>query len=153
MSCFQGLFYLFDPGSDQNLAPLVQAGTPALSTLSPNPNRVKGYRKEARPITFYMPTWELADLEFVFGLEKDDNVDDKYDFDTQYCIFGGIVRRTLDYKRNSCQHSVLPSEDSIQKLVRKASHSHHHCFLPTGKMSFWSRVQDGSNQSSEWRTR
>ena len=97
MSCFRGIFYLFDPESDQNLAPLVQAGTPALSTLSPNPNRVKGYIKEARPIFLYMPVWERADLEFVFALEKDSSSDYRYDFETQYSFFGGIVRRTLDY--------------------------------------------------------
>ena len=113
MTCFRGIFYLFDPGSDQNLAPLFQAGTPALSTLSPNPNRVKGYKKEARPITLYMPIWERTDLEFVFTLEKGSSSDDRYNFDTQYSIFGGIVRRTLDYDPSSWKDE----ESTLQKRI------------------------------------
>jgi hypothetical protein len=110
MSAFNEVLYLFEPGQDQTLKPLNQARTPSLSTLAPNPNRLKGYRKEARPLFFYMPNWEFADLDFVSSLEDKDG---SFDLNKQYYTFGGIIRRTLDYNKQSQQEE----KDTLDKRI------------------------------------
>lgn len=112
----RGVFYLFEPLQDQSIVPIFQPGTPSLLTVSPNPDRLKGYKKEARPGSFFVPIWTLAELLFVLGLEKDVQKDSSYFFKTQFYKFGGVIRRTLDYDRDSW-------ESELRELDAKIKHA------------------------------
>jgi hypothetical protein len=110
LSAFHNMFYMFEPGQDQTIIPLDQAITPAFSSLSPNSNRLKGYKKEATPAFLYTPNWSYGDLCFVSKLE---NSDQDFDFEKQYMKFGGIIRRTLEYKKDSQK----TYEDELEKRI------------------------------------
>lgn len=88
------VLYLYEPGMDKDKPPTIFSSTPCLSTMSPNPNRLKEYQKLATPGYLYMPLWEFEQLAVVAEHEKKI---DREVLEIRYSTFGGIIRRTLEY--------------------------------------------------------
>ena len=111
----ENILYLYAPGAAKlDGCPKVIAGTPCLSTLSPNPERIKEYKKQARPIFVYMPVWELRDLELVAKHEKNQFPED-FDLEQQHALYGGIIRRTLEYT----QLTMDEHKEELDKRIKK----------------------------------
>ncbi|CAB9527066.1 crinkler (CRN) family protein [Seminavis robusta] len=123
LAAFNNMFYMFEPEQDQSIIPLNQAATPAFSSISPNPKRLKGYKKQASPLTFvYTPNWSYGDLNLVLKLE--DSGQD-FDFESQYHKFGGIIRRTLEYSKRTQKEYTDELEERIQSVDIKVIRSMH----------------------------
>ena len=123
LAAFNNIFYMFEPGQDHSIIPLNQAATPAFSSISPNPKRLKGYKKQASPLTFlYAPDWSYEDLNFVLKLEGSG---EDFEFESQYHKFGGIIRRTLEYSKRTQKEFTDELEKRIQSVDIRVIRSMH----------------------------
>jgi hypothetical protein len=79
--------YFYEPGTGNEGSPVYYT-IPSLSTLSPNPVRIKEYIKKTTTKKLFFPVWREGDYGAV-GLKqglKQDDIDDRY------YMFGGILR-------------------------------------------------------------
>lgn len=104
------VLYMFEPYQDTTTAPAIFHKTPSLSSLPPNPTRLKEYEKLARPVFLFMPLWSLAHLAAVVRHEK--RIDEAT-LEERYLTFGGIIRRTLEYG----QRQLKTHKEQLDKRI------------------------------------